>query len=123
MKRRQIITLVAAMAVIAASVTGAVVWLRSAAAVNEDFPDGTFWLCSHAACGAEFVKSLDELGAFYQQNPNAELPCPDCGRTPTMRAVRCAECGRHFPRPPRGRLPLECPHCGKEQPRATDADG
>ncbi len=52
MKPRQIITLVAALAVIAAAVTATTVWFRNDAAVSADFPDGTFWLCSHAACGA-----------------------------------------------------------------------
>ena len=123
MKPRQIITLVAALAVIAAAITGSMVWLRSEAAESADFPDGTFWLCSGAACGAEFVKSLDDLGAFYQQNPNADLPCPDCGRTQTLRAARCEACGRHFPRPARGESPINCPHCGEEQPRAAGANG
>ncbi len=123
MKLRRIITLVAALAVIAAAVTSAMVWFRGDVAESSDFPDGTFWLCSDATCGAEFVKSLDELGAFYQQNPNADLPCPDCGRTQTLRAARCTACTRHFPRPARGRSPINCPHCGEEQPRATGASG
>ncbi len=123
MKPRQIITLVAAVAVTAAAVTGTMVWFRSDSAVSADFPQGTFWLCSDAACGAEFVKSLDELGAFYQQNPNADLPCPDCGRTQTLRAARCTACSRHFPRPARGRSPINCSHCGEEQSKATDASG
>lgn len=123
MRPRQIITLAAALAVIAVAVTGTMVWFRSDAAVSADFPDRTFWVCSHEACGAEFVISLDELGAFYQQNPDADLPCPDCGGTQTIRAARCTACGRHFPRPARGRSPINCPHCGGEQSKATGASG
>ncbi|MBU0640051.1 MAG: hypothetical protein KKB50_14385 [Planctomycetes bacterium] len=90
---------------------------------SEDFPEGTFWLCTNPECGAEFVKTVAELGAFYRDNPDAPLPCPKCGQTQTKRAIRCPLCKRFYDPGERGNRVRICPHCKQEMPRLTEVGG
>jgi ssDNA-binding Zn-finger/Zn-ribbon topoisomerase 1 len=94
-------------------------WARQGRHQYEDFPEGTFWVCTNPECGHEFTLPLAEVAAFYDANPEADLKCPKCGQ-PAVRAARCPFCGRLFPRGSRGNRPRVCPHCERELPRATD---
>jgi DNA-directed RNA polymerase subunit RPC12/RpoP len=96
--------------------------LRYADAESEDFPEGTFWVCLSPECGHEFVKSIDDLIAFYGEHPGEPMPCPACGGTDTTRAIRCSNCQRFFPREAiRGQEWPMCPRCGKKLPPLAPA--
>jgi hypothetical protein len=87
--------------------------VRQQRAENTDFPEGTLWICQNAACKAEFVKSLDELARFYESSPETPLPCPKCGQSQTVRALRCPRCARFLPLPGAGLSRPVCSHCNK----------
>lgn len=85
---------------------------------SEDFPDGTIWMC--VDCDDGFVKSLEDLGAFYQEKPGAPIPCPKCDGTRTSRGKKCphTECGKFYISALRTREQGKyiCPRCKKELP-------
>ncbi len=96
-------------------------WATQDRGQDADFPEGTFWVCTSPQCQHEFNLSLDEVAAFYTENPDSEMPCPKCGQ-PAVRAKRCPFCERSFPRV-RGSGPVTCPHCNRQLPKATDSLG
>ena len=113
----------AALAIIlllAAGILAVRAW-NNTAAESEDFPEGTFWVCTRPDCGAEFVKTIDELAAFYKEHPGAAMPCPTCGKTQTTRAIRCPQCKRFYARAGRGRQSPGCPYCKAPIPRLSEA--
>lgn len=85
---------------------------------NPDAPGGTLWVCTGTACGREFTLSTKELAAFYDANPGGAPACPACGKSETLRAVRCGACGKAVESkgrsgPPASGAARACPHCGK----------
>jgi hypothetical protein len=93
-------------------------WSVSERRAHADFPEGTFWVCGQ--CGQGFVKTIDELAAFYTENPDAQIPCLKCGHVPAVRALRCSHCGRFSARPARTSRAVSCPHCKKQLSRTGD---
>jgi hypothetical protein len=77
---------------------------------GEDQP-GSF-VCANPACGAEFVKTREELVAAQKSSPDG-VPCPKCEKTTTKRAVACPSCQRALPLIGHGRVPSKCNFCGK----------
>jgi hypothetical protein len=80
---------------------------------NEDFPDGTYWVCR--TCGHGFTRSLDQLAAWYRDH-SGPLPCPACGKTNVVRGYHCPhpDCGAYFTNALNlGPKPL-CPKCRRE---------
>jgi ssDNA-binding Zn-finger/Zn-ribbon topoisomerase 1 len=96
-------------------------WATQERSQYEDFPEGTFWVCTNVECQHEFTLSLEKVAAFYAENPDADMLCPKCGQ-PAVRATRCPFCEHSFPRV-RGAGPIICPHCNRELPKATDSLG
>lgn len=123
MNPRQVTLGAFAALVLAAAVYLAIRGQRAVQAESDDFPDGTFWLCTAAGCGADFVKSVGELGEFYRQHSGEPLPCPKCGKSQTARALRCPLCKRHYAPSGPGERVVMCPRCGKELPRRTSPAG
>ena len=121
MNSRQVILGGAAVVVLVVAGVLAVRAWNDTAAESEDFPEGTFWVCTNPDCGAEFVKTIDELGAFYKEHRGAPIPCPKCGKTRTVRAIRCPQCKRFYPRTGRGREGPGCPYCKAPIPRLSES--
>ncbi|MCG3128035.1 MAG: hypothetical protein CHACPFDD_02908 [Phycisphaerae bacterium] len=119
MNRRQALLGALAIAVLGTAVLIALRGQRAVRAESDDFPDGTFWLCAADGCGADFVRSVAELGEFYRQHPGEPLACPKCGKTQTQRALRCPLCKRHYAPSGPGERVVMCPRCGQELPRRT----
>lgn len=66
---------------------------------TRDFPDGIAWLCTDAGCGEAFVVTLDGMSDYFLAHPDHQaMPCPRCGGLNTVRAARCPDCGRYYPR-------------------------
>jgi hypothetical protein len=105
MNRQRIILLTAALLVVAAVALAAWRWRP---ANNDNFPDGTFWICRNPQCHAEFVLSMKQLGEHHRQHYGQPVPCPQCGKTDTTRAERCPNCKKFYPMQ---RDLLPCPHC------------
>jgi hypothetical protein len=86
-------------------------WLWPARA--EAGQDVTCWLCTESSCGKEFTKDVLDLARLRQDNPDANPPCPKCGKATTIRAVPCPLCGTYLKPLSHGRLPKTCTKCGK----------
>lgn len=113
MARRNLVLLAVAIVIGAVAVVRFVRGTRSGA--SEDFPEGTRWVCLD--CGHGFVRTIRQLADWHREHGDAPLPCPACGRTRTVRAARCPNCGRFVPRDQlRGRQRPVCPYCGKPWP-------
>jgi len=115
MSSRRAIQLGVAAAMLIAAGALFVRW-QSATGRNVDFPEGTLWVCADAACAAEFSKSLKELAAFYDANPDGEMPCPRCGKPGAERALRCPACKRAFARSAVRHGKATCPLCKQPLP-------
>jgi len=74
---------------------------------SADFPDGTYWICKN---GHHFNLSLKQLSDHHAQHYGEPIPCPTCGSTETVRAMKCKNCGEYYPLT-RGQEPV-CPKCG-----------
>lgn len=99
MKTRQIILLCIALAALTVAGLLTVSSARRADAETEDYPDGIPWLCTNPDCSAETVVTLDEMSDFFLENPDRNsLRCPKCGQHDTVRAARCPDCKRLYPR-------------------------
>ncbi|MGE5610308.1 MAG: hypothetical protein ACM359_13725 [Bacillota bacterium] len=97
-------------------VTGLGVW-RWRPENNDNFPDGTFWMCLNPQCKAEFVLTMKQLGEHHEKHYGQPIPCPKCQGTQTIRAGRCTSCKKFYPLTPGLQV---CPHCKKPvKPRET----
>ncbi|MDB5321795.1 MAG: hypothetical protein JWN40_3426 [Phycisphaerales bacterium] len=74
---------------------------------SADVPDGTFWICKN---GHHFNLSLKQLSDHHHNHYGEPIPCPTCGDTKTIKAVRCAKCGEYYPMVRGDQGP--CPKCG-----------
>ena len=99
--------------IIAVAVVGAVVvWAMWSPANNENFPEGTDWLCLNKACGNHFKMSIREVAEHHKAHYGQPMKCPKCGQE-AERAVKCAHCAKVYVQ---GRGASFCPFCKKEQP-------
>lgn len=117
-RTRQITVLVVFVALLAAT---ALQWQRWRSTTrNADFPDGSLWVCTDPKCAAEVVKTVREVGQFFQDHPDGQLNCPKC-QAPLARAQRCPHCQHLYvsQRPPL----RACPHCQQPLLAPTAAGG
>jgi ribosomal protein L32 len=100
---------IAIVAVVAVVVVG---WLFFwSPANNDNFPQGTLWLCTNQSCGNSFTLTMKEL-SDHQLKHYGQLPkCPKCGHE-ALGAERCQFCGKVFVQQ---RGYDVCPYCGKQQ--------
>jgi len=77
---------------------------------NADNPNGILYLCEN--CKHEFVLTVKQLEAHHKANWGEPVPCPKCGSTDTIQAIRCAHCGRVFPHDRTAEEAI-CPYCKK----------
>lgn len=102
---------------IAAAAVTLLAWNRRPAN-NDNFPDGTFWICTDPKCKAEFALTIKELGAHHEKHYGQPPTCPKCNGNKTIRAERCPNCMKFYPMIQD--LALICPHCKKPvKPRDT----
>lgn len=89
-------------------VIGIVAW-RWRGANNENFPEGTWWVCSSRECGNEFNLSMRQLSEHHQAHYGEPVPCPKCGSA-SKRGQKCLKCGKVTVV---GTKPMDnCPGCG-----------
>jgi hypothetical protein len=108
MKARDIAKIGVSLAMLSVAAAVLVNWLNRPAEGGQDV---TRWLCTDAACGAEFTKSVMEIARLRQGNPDANPPCPRCGKATTVRAFPCPHCGRFLRLRGHGFMPKTCPYC------------
>ena len=89
-----------------------VAWWQLGSPNNENFPDGTDWLCSDPKCATTFKMTMKELGAHNKKNFGQPVPCPKCNKQ-AVRSTKCNHCGKWHPQPHEG---YKCPFCGKDNP-------
>jgi hypothetical protein len=82
--------------VIATAAVVLIAWNRRPAN-NDNFPDGTFWMCMNPKCKAEFTLTIKELGEHHQKHYGQQPTCPKCQGNDTIRAQRCPSCGKFYP--------------------------
>ncbi|HEX2971121.1 MAG TPA: hypothetical protein VHP11_02240 [Tepidisphaeraceae bacterium] len=94
----------------AALFTVVLVWSRRPAN-NDDFPEGTFWLCANPKCQTSFTLTIKELGQHHEKHYGQPPFCPKCQGTDTLRAEQCPHCKKVYP------LARDwgsvCPYCRK----------
>jgi hypothetical protein len=59
---------------------------------NENFPEGTWWVCTNKSTPHEFTLSMKELGAWHKDHYGEAVKCPTCGQA-ALRASKCKNCG------------------------------
>ena len=85
------------------------VWSRQSA-TSQNFPEGTWWVCTNKDCKHEFNLSVKQLSEHHKAHYGEPIPCPKC-KSRAIRADKCLHCGKIFV----ARLDdIKCPHCGKE---------
>lgn len=53
---------------------------KNKVAESDDFPDDSaYWYCQ--TCQKQFVTSIDDYLAHYQENPGVPMPCPEDGKS------------------------------------------
>jgi hypothetical protein len=97
-------------AVVAVLLVVAAVAMFRRPANNENFPEGTWWICTKADCKHTFNLSIKEIGKHHQEHYGEPIPCPKC-KSPAVRADKCPHCGNVFAAE---RNLLKCPKCGKD---------
>ncbi|MCY2953861.1 MAG: hypothetical protein NTU53_18100 [Planctomycetota bacterium] len=75
---------------------------------NQNYPDGTFWVCQNPACKNEFVLTVKELGEFQDKHYGQPVMCPKCKQQNTIGAERCPSCKKFVSRAQRA---ATCPYC------------
>ncbi len=67
--------------------------------VKGDFPKGTEWICTNAACTNLFMVTMKELARMSDKYDGdvTKIDCPKCKQRTAMRSDRCAECGVPIP--------------------------
>lgn len=97
-------------AVIVLFAAGAVgAWVMFRPENNENFPQGTRWMCPDKACGHQFALTVRDLARHHDEHYGEPVPCPKC-RKPATRAIECPHCKAVSPL---GRDMLNCPKCKK----------
>ncbi len=76
---------------------------------NANHPEGMQYICQD--CGEAWTTSMKELGEHHKAHFGQPLPCPKCGKTKTVPAEKCSNCGTVF-KADRGGGGT-CPKCGK----------
>lgn len=71
-------------------------------------PHGIFRACQ--ACGRTFTVTVKELAAHNKAHWGEPLPCPACGSSQVVKAVRCPKCKAIF-RHDRAAAQEICPEC------------
>jgi hypothetical protein len=59
---------------------------------NENFPDGTWWVCTNKSTPHEFSLTTKEVGAWHKDHYGEPVKCPTCSQ-PADRASKCKSCG------------------------------
>jgi len=76
-----------------------------------DFPDGLYFLCLNQSCPASktgFPMTVKEYSDFQVHHYGERVKCPICGQQNTVRAYKCANCGRVWQAKPGENT---CPYC------------
>jgi hypothetical protein len=87
-------------------------WALRRPANNENFPEGTEWLCTNPQCGNHFHMTMKELGEYTKAHYGQPIKCPKCNQM-AVGAATCAYCGKVYAQMRGSNL---CPYCGKPQP-------
>ena len=103
-------------AVILALIAGILFFWNRKGANNEDFPEGTQWVCSDQACATGFTLTVKALSDHHAKHFGEPVPCPKC-KKPAVRAQKCAHCGKIYVLP---RNENKCPQCGKLNTAKTE---
>lgn len=83
---------------------------------NENYPDGTFWICQNPACKNEFVMTVRDVAKFQETHYGQPVMCPKCKKQDTIGAERCENCKRLVSRAVRQSV---CPYCKKSMAGPT----
>jgi hypothetical protein len=90
-------------------------WLSCRSGGNADqqtLPRETYWACQNDACKNTFSISRSDLLAYQKAHQQAPTPpCPKCGKTKVVPAIKCPSCGTIYANP--GKTKPVCPKCGK----------
>jgi hypothetical protein len=113
MKDKRIYVGAAAVAVVLA-VGGWLLW--GGGANNENFPEGTLWMCTNPACGNTFTLTMKQLGEHHKAHFGQLPPCPKCGRD-AIGAHKCEHCGKVYVEQRGSSI---CPFCFKPQSPPKD---
>ena len=122
MKRKNLILLGVTVVCLGGAAFLATRAVTGSGAKNEDFPEGAFWICQ--ACKHEFAKSIDEVIAAKAaaresaDGAPAQIKCPSCGSSDTIRGLHCPSCKRVFVRSGSGRP--TCSYCNTPLPAIAE---
>lgn len=97
-------------AVVLAVIVGTLFLWNRKSANNEDFPEGTQWVCTDQACATHFALTIRELAQHHEKHYGEPVPCPKC-KKPAVRALKCEQCKTVYVMK---RGDFKCPKCGKE---------
>ena len=80
-------------------------------------PEDITLICPH--CKHQYTVTQRDLADIPGRGVSvqvAKLPCPKCGKTGSVQALRCRKCGHYFsPVPAAGGTAVRvCPHCKKD---------
>ena len=88
-------------------------------AADQNFPDGTWWVCTNDGCKNEFNLSIGELADHHKQHYGEPVKCPKC-KAEALQARKCTACGKVAVQ----RLgTAKCPACGKSYEEQAAAAG
>jgi len=77
---------------------------------DQNFPEGTWWICTNKDCKHEFNLTIQQVSDHHKSNYGQPIPCPKC-KSRALRGDKCLHCGKPF----MARMTdIKCPHCGKE---------
>jgi hypothetical protein len=83
---------------------------RRGPAEEQNFPGGTWWMCTNDGCKNEFNLSIEQIAEHHEKHYGEPITCPKC-KSKAVRASKCPSCGKVSVQ----RLDvLKCPHCGKQ---------
>jgi DNA-directed RNA polymerase subunit RPC12/RpoP len=94
---------------VVALVLALTIWMKSRPGAAAIAPTNDFYyICKH--CDNHFGMSNAALNSFQKDHYGEPLPCPKCGSTELIHAIRCTKCGEIYPEERGGDPP--CPKCG-----------
>lgn len=102
--------LVLSITAVVAIILALTIWLKSRPGASAIAPtDDFYYICK--SCNNHFGMSNSALNAFQKAHYGEPMPCPKCGSTELIHAIKCTKCGEIYPEGNRGDDP-PCPKCG-----------